>query len=85
MNAQTALLDVRQMSEADRFAVAAGISAIQLMANAGKAVFWRRWSPRPVAILCGPGNNGGDDFVTARLLAEAGWTVEVSMLGSRER
>ena len=39
MNAQTALLDVRQMSEADRFAVAAGISAIQLMANAGKAVF----------------------------------------------
>ena len=38
MNLQTALLDVRRMSEADRLAVATGISAIELMANAGKAV-----------------------------------------------
>ncbi len=88
MNAQTALLDVRRMSEADRLAVAVGISAIELMANAGKAVVGavlERWSPRPVATLCGPGNNGGDGFVTARLLAEAGWPVQVAMLGSRDR
>jgi len=75
MNAQTALLDVRQIGEADRLTVAAGTPTIVMMENAGSAVkceILQRWSPCPVIVLCGPGNNGGDGFVAARHLAIRG-------------
>jgi hydroxyethylthiazole kinase-like uncharacterized protein yjeF len=84
---QTALLSVAQMTEADRAAVAAGTPGSVLMQNAGNAVvreIMRRWSPRAVTVLCGPGNNGGDGFVVAVALAQAGWPVRVAMLGNRE-
>ncbi|MCO7573001.1 NAD(P)H-hydrate dehydratase [Pseudomonas chlororaphis] len=83
---QSALLSVLQMAQADRLSVEAGVSAFELMAHAGAAVaseIQRRWTPRPVVVLCGPGNNGGDGFVTAYRLREAGWPVKVAMLGSR--
>jgi NAD(P)H-hydrate epimerase len=81
----TALLDVRQMGEADRLTVAAGTTGTVLMENAGTLVadaIGRHWSARPVTILCGPGNNGGDGFVAARHLAEVGWAVRLALLGS---
>jgi hydroxyethylthiazole kinase-like uncharacterized protein yjeF len=84
---QTALLSVAQMTEADRTAIAAGTPGSLLMQNAGNAVvleITRRWSPRPVSVLCGPGNNGGDGFVVAVALAHAGWPVRVALLGRKQ-
>lgn len=87
MNHQTALLDVRRTLEADRLAVTAGVSGAVLMNNAGYAVareIRKRWSVRAVTVLCGPGNNGGDGFATARYLADAGWPVRIGLLGARD-
>jgi len=84
----TSILTIEQTSEADRLTTQAGVTANQLMANAGLAVaqaIEQRWSPRRVTILCGPGNNGGDGFVVANLLAAEGWPVHVAMLGEREK
>jgi NAD(P)H-hydrate epimerase len=84
---QTALLSVAQMTAADRAAIAAGTPGSVLMQNAGNAVvreITRRWSPRPVGVLCGPGNNGGDGFVVAIELARAGWPVRIALLGRKE-
>jgi ADP-dependent NAD(P)H-hydrate dehydratase / NAD(P)H-hydrate epimerase len=85
---RAALLSVAQMNEADRATIAAGTPGSLLMQNAGNAVareITRRWSPRPATVLCGPGNNGGDGFVVAVALAQAGWPVRVGLLGRREQ
>src|ERR1700675_3600290 len=71
-----ALLSPYQMGEVDRLTIGGGIPGIALMENAGRAVadaVTRRWSRRPLVVLCGPGNNGGDGVVAARILAERGW------------
>jgi ADP-dependent NAD(P)H-hydrate dehydratase / NAD(P)H-hydrate epimerase len=76
------------MEEADRSTALAGTPGVTLMHNAGSAVaqaIMRRWSARPVAVLCGPGNNGGDGFVVAGALAAAGWRVRVGLTGAVDR
>jgi len=81
--AQT-VLSVAQMKAADRLTILSGTPGTLLMQRAGEAVvreLVRRWTPRPVTVLCGPGNNGGDGFVVAIALAQSGWSVRVALLG----
>jgi len=79
------LLTTSEMAEADRLSIAAGVSGISLMERAGAAVAdcALELAPRGrrVIVLCGPGNNGGDGFIAARLLRERGCDVQVHLLG----
>jgi len=78
------LLTCAEMARADRFAIDRGIAGTTLMAAAGAAVataIRRRYRPRPVLVLAGPGNNGGDGWVVARDLADHGWAVRAAALG----
>ena len=74
------VLTAGQMQSAEQALMNAGDTVIDLMERAGAGAaewVWRIGAGRPVTVLCGPGNNGGDGYVIARLLAERGVTVKV--------
>jgi len=78
------ILTAAQMRAAEERAIAAGSSVSELMERAGTGV--AEWVHRlaagaQVLILCGPGNNGGDGYVAARVLAGRGMNVRVAALG----
>lgn len=82
------LLTTEEMAEADRPTIAGGIAGAGLMEAAGRAVAnaAAALSPgRRIVVVAGPGNNGGDGFVAARLLAERGFSVRLCFLGDRQR
>ncbi|MGN6818889.1 MAG: NAD(P)H-hydrate epimerase [Sphingomonas sp.] len=77
------ILTAAQMRAAEEKAIAAGSSVEQLMerAGAGVAEAVRRLAMgAPVVVLCGPGNNGGDGYVAARVLRDNGSHVRVAAL-----
>jgi len=83
-----ALLTVAEMAQADQMTIRSGISGAELMEAAGLAVVRHitgRYGPVKTLVLCGPGNNGGDGFVVARHLKDAGWDVELALLGERKK
>ncbi|WP_242222942.1 NAD(P)H-hydrate dehydratase [Shinella zoogloeoides] len=81
---QTLILSPEDMGRIDRAAAASGLSSYGLMERAGQAVaaaVLRRFpGARRFAVLCGPGNNGGDGYVAARALRAAGADVSVYAL-----
>jgi hydroxyethylthiazole kinase-like uncharacterized protein yjeF len=83
------LLSNGEMAQADSRTIAGGIAGIDLMENAGRAVADAvaavRISGHRVVVVAGPGNNGGDGFVAARLLAERGYAVNVLLVNAAAR
>jgi ADP-dependent NAD(P)H-hydrate dehydratase / NAD(P)H-hydrate epimerase len=79
------LLSNAEMAAADRLAIAGGVTGSTLMERAGAAVADAVAARHPtgarVVVLAGPGNNGGDGFVAARLLAKRGFRVDLMLAG----
>jgi hydroxyethylthiazole kinase-like uncharacterized protein yjeF len=77
------ILTAAEMRAAEARAIAAGTPVETLMERAGAAAAeaaWRFAGPLPTLVLCGPGNNGGDGYVIARLLQDRGMDVRVAAL-----
>ncbi|GGL63770.1 bifunctional ADP-dependent NAD(P)H-hydrate dehydratase/NAD(P)H-hydrate epimerase [Wenxinia marina] len=90
----TTLMTAAEMRAAERAASDRGdATGLELMERAGQGVVNAILSAWPelaegvphAVVLCGPGNNGGDGFVVARLLKERGWEVEVCFFGDADR
>ena len=88
------LLTSAQMRAIEASAIESGaVTGLELMERAGRGVVEAIFAEWPevragsfrAVVLCGPGNNGGDGFVVARLLKEWGWEVEVFLHGDPER
>ncbi|TNC73428.1 NAD(P)H-hydrate dehydratase [Rubellimicrobium roseum] len=85
-----AILTAAEMRALEQDAIARGeVTGLELMERAGHGVveaILAEWpdieqGARKAVVLCGPGNNGGDGFVVARLLKKRGWAVEVFLFG----
>ncbi len=86
----TEILTAAQMRAIEQAAIDSGeVTGLELMERAGVGVveaILEEWpamalTSHKAVVLCGPGNNGGDGFVVARLLKERGWEVEVFLYG----
>ena len=86
----TELLTAAQMRAIEQAAIDSGeVTGLELMERAGRGVveaILEEWpamalTSQKAVVLCGPGNNGGDGFVVARLLKDRGWEVEVFLYG----
>ncbi|MEN3930746.1 NAD(P)H-hydrate dehydratase [Microvirga sp. W0021] len=79
------LLSVASMRKADELTISYGAPGIELMEQAGRGVAEKIMQIFPthtkVLVVCGPGNNGGDGFIAARILLENSYNVMVALLG----
>ncbi len=81
--ARDIILTAAQTRAAEQVIFDGGVPVIDLMEKAGAAVadaICGAYAPNDTLILCGPGNNGGDGYVVARLLEERGYRVRVAAL-----
>lgn len=90
------ILTSAQMRAIEAEAIASGrTTGLELMERAGEGVIeaiFEHWpelaapaTPPRAVVLCGPGNNGGDGFVVARLLRKRGWRVTAYLYGSADK
>lgn len=84
------ILSAAEMRALEQAAIESGsVTGLELMERAGRAVVdavFAEWpdlakAPQKAIVLCGPGNNGGDGFVIARLLQDWGWEVAAFLYG----
>lgn len=78
-----ALLTAEESRASDKAAIASGSTGEKLMESAGNAVadvILQEYAPCSTLIICGPGNNGGDGFIVARILKEQGWPVLLAVI-----
>lgn len=78
------ILTAAEMRASEDAVIAAGTSVETLMERAGEGVAeaaWRFAGVPPTLIVCGPGNNGGDGYVAARVLSQRGIHVRVAATG----
>lgn len=78
------ILTAQETREAEEAVFATGVTVLEAMENAGRAVAeaaWRFAGNVPTLVACGPGNNGGDGYVIARLLRDRGVNVRVAASG----
>jgi NAD(P)H-hydrate epimerase len=84
-----ALYTAAQVRALDRAVIASHCPGPELMERAGQAAYAllrRRWpEAQRILVLCGPGNNGGDGYVVARLARGDGLEVQVLQLGEEAR
>jgi ADP-dependent NAD(P)H-hydrate dehydratase / NAD(P)H-hydrate epimerase len=88
------LLTAAQMRRLEQAAIGAKeVTGLDLMERAGRGVVQAVFDEWPdlanssyrALILCGPGNNGGDGFVVARMLKQRGWDVDVFLYGDADK
>lgn len=73
-------VSVRSMRLSERAAMEAGISSRELMRRAGEGIFSSAEWKGPVAVMCGKGNNAGDGYAVASLMADAGIACDLFLL-----
>ncbi len=91
----TEILTSAQMKAVETAAIESGrVSGLELMERAGRGAVeaalahwpeYRAGQGHRAVVLAGPGNNGGDGFVIARLLAGRGWSVALYLFGDPDR
>ena len=75
--------DAMTSAEQSAIDLGTGVETLMERAGAGLAEAIERFAGhRPVLVLAGPGNNGGDGYVAARKLAERGISVRIASLGN---
>ncbi len=76
---ETPVLSVAQMRQADADTIANGTPSVELMRRAAQGIFdaYDGWKGAKTLVICGSGNNGGDGYALAQILAGHGYDVEI--------